>query len=73
MQIVTNARRAGVDATILRVGQLCGSSEDGTWAMSESEWVPALVKASVAVGCMPALEGVSFVVYLRLCSSLPQS
>ena len=54
-----------MDATILRVGQLCGSSEDGSWAMSESEWVPTLVKASVSVGCMPALEGVSHSAYLQ--------
>ncbi|CAL1703601.1 unnamed protein product [Somion occarium] len=55
--ILAKASRAGaVTATSLRVGQVSGSTKTGAW--NTSEWVPSIVKSSVALGCLPALEGV---------------
>ncbi len=45
--------KAGVPSTILRVGQIAGPlSSKGVW--NEDEWVPALVKSSKALGCLPS-------------------
>ena len=45
--------KAGVLSTILRVGQIAGPlSSKGVW--SEHEWVPALIKSSKALGCLPS-------------------
>lgn len=45
--------RAGVLSTILRVGQIAGPlSSNGVW--NEDEWVPALIKSSKALGCLPS-------------------
>jgi len=42
----------GVASTILRVGQIAGPlSSNGVW--NEDEWVPALIKSSKALGCLP--------------------
>lgn len=45
-------RLAWVTSTILRVGQIAGPvSSKGKW--NEVEWVPALVKSSKTLGCLP--------------------
>jgi len=45
--------KAGVSSTILRVGQIAGPlSSEGVW--NEDEWVPALIKSSKALGCLPS-------------------
>lgn len=45
-----------VEPTIVRIGQLSGSRETGFW--SSKEHLPALIKASQAIGAMPDLQGV---------------
>ncbi|THU85276.1 NAD(P)-binding protein [Dendrothele bispora CBS 962.96] len=45
-----------IDHTCLRIGQLCGGrSPNGYWATSD--WVPAMVKSSVAIGALPESYG----------------
>lgn len=43
-------------STIVRICQLSGSV-NGTWRVSE--WVPSMVSASIALGCLPDASGVS--------------
>ncbi|KAJ7615659.1 putative aminoadipate reductase [Mycena polygramma] len=41
-----------LDATSFRIGQVCGSTSNGSW--STSDWVPAIVKSSIALGNFPS-------------------
>ncbi|KAL8935232.1 MAG: hypothetical protein Q9216_005528 [Gyalolechia sp. 2 TL-2023] len=42
----------GISSTILRVGQIAGPlTSGGKW--NEDEWVPALIKSSKSLGCLP--------------------
>lgn len=44
--------QTGVSSTILRVGQIAGPLlSKGKW--NEDEWVPALIKSSQSLGCLP--------------------
>ncbi|EKM60508.1 uncharacterized protein PHACADRAFT_246502 [Phanerochaete carnosa HHB-10118-sp] len=53
--ILSAAREKGVLATALRMGQACGPKETGAWGTTE--WMPILVKSSIALGGLPALDG----------------
>ncbi|KIP07411.1 hypothetical protein PHLGIDRAFT_105771 [Phlebiopsis gigantea 11061_1 CR5-6] len=53
--ILGKAAENGLDCTVLRLGQTCGPSATGAWATTE--WVPILVKSSIALGMLPALDG----------------
>ncbi|KAL6300002.1 hypothetical protein BKA93DRAFT_741263 [Sparassis latifolia] len=55
-EVLANARKVGFTTTTLRIGQICGSAESGSW--NTSEWVPSLVKSSMSLGCLPKLDGV---------------
>ncbi|THG96088.1 hypothetical protein EW026_g5678 [Hermanssonia centrifuga] len=54
-QLLTKAAENGLETTILRVGQVCGSKATGAWNVTD--WVPIFVKSSLAIGCLPELEG----------------
>ncbi|KAJ7615673.1 putative aminoadipate reductase [Mycena polygramma] len=43
---------SGLDATSFRIGQIRGSTSNGSW--STSDWVPAIVKSSIALGNFPS-------------------
>ncbi|KAF8215602.1 hypothetical protein K438DRAFT_1748527 [Mycena galopus ATCC 62051] len=43
---------SGLNTTSFRIGQLCGSVKNGAWATSD--WVPAMVKSSIALGNFPS-------------------
>ncbi|KAJ7855599.1 hypothetical protein B0H14DRAFT_3645801 [Mycena olivaceomarginata] len=43
---------SGLDATSFRIGQICGSTKNGGW--STTDWVPAIVKSSIALGNFPS-------------------
>ncbi|CAL1709603.1 unnamed protein product [Somion occarium] len=45
-----------LDATSLRVGQVSGSTKTGAW--NTAEWIPSIIKSSIALGCLPTLDGV---------------
>lgn len=40
---------------VLRIGQISGG-KNGAW--NTSDWVPALIKSSIALRCLPQLHGV---------------
>ncbi|KAJ7085159.1 putative nonribosomal peptide synthetase [Mycena belliarum] len=42
---------SGLQATSFRIGQITGSTRNGAWATTD--WVPALVKSSIALGAFP--------------------
>ncbi|KAJ6491913.1 acetyl-CoA synthetase-like protein [Mycena sanguinolenta] len=43
---------SGVEATSFRIGQISGSASNGAW--STTDWVPAIVKSSIALGNFPS-------------------
>ncbi|KAJ7360798.1 hypothetical protein DFH08DRAFT_951448 [Mycena albidolilacea] len=43
---------SGLEATSFRIGQVTGSSSNGAW--STTDWVPAIVKSSTALGNFPS-------------------
>ncbi|KAG7093077.1 putative NRPS-like protein biosynthetic cluster, variant 2 [Marasmius oreades] len=49
--VLRASRERGLCAVIARVGQVCGSSENGAW--STQEWAPALIQGSAKLGCIP--------------------
>ena len=49
--ILAKAAAPGLDTTTVRIGQVCGSETTGVW--STREWVPTLVKSSIALGALP--------------------
>lgn len=56
-RIIDRACKSGLRATILRGGQLSGSTTDGYWA--PSEYIPSLFRVSKKLGCLPAQLPVS--------------
>lgn len=56
-RLITLAAESNVwSPTIVRIGQVSGS-ENGAWRTSE--WLPSMVSASIALGCVPDTSGVS--------------
>ncbi|KAF8816011.1 putative aminoadipate reductase [Phlegmacium glaucopus] len=47
---------SGIDACSLRIGQISGGYSNGAWAITD--WVPILVKSSLALGVLPLANGV---------------
>ncbi|KAF7341014.1 Acetyl-CoA synthetase-like protein [Mycena sanguinolenta] len=43
---------SGLEATSFRIGQISGSASNGAW--STTDWVPAIVKSSIALGGFPS-------------------
>ncbi|KAJ7705888.1 male sterility protein-domain-containing protein [Mycena olivaceomarginata] len=41
-----------LEATSFRIGQVCGSTSNGAW--STTDWVPTIVKSSIALGNFPS-------------------
>ena len=55
-KLLDRAADSGLETTSLRIGQTCGSAATGAWGISE--WVPIVVKSSIAIGRLPDLAGV---------------
>ncbi|KAJ6472500.1 putative aminoadipate reductase [Mycena sanguinolenta] len=49
--------RSGLPFASLRIGQISGSANTGAWATSD--WLPILVKSSLALRCIPLAEGLA--------------
>ncbi|KAG6847388.1 hypothetical protein H0H93_008505, partial [Arthromyces matolae] len=47
--------KSGVQALSLRIGQISGGVPNGAWATTD--WVPILVKSSLALGALPSATG----------------
>lgn len=56
-QILGAASACGIAATAVRMGQACGPKATGAWGTTE--WMPIMVKSGLALGCLPAVRGVS--------------
>ena len=56
LQVLDQARRNGLECTSLRIGQICGSKSTGAWGTTE--WIPIIVKSSLALSMLPDLDGV---------------
>ena len=50
------AEQIGMVATVLRVGQIIGDSEQGTWNTTEA--IPLMIQSAVTMGALPALDEV---------------
>ncbi|KAJ7624410.1 putative aminoadipate reductase [Roridomyces roridus] len=46
---------SGLQTTSFRIGQVSGSASNGSW--TTSDWVPAIVKSSLALGAYPSAPG----------------
>ncbi|KAF8878948.1 putative aminoadipate reductase [Infundibulicybe gibba] len=47
---------SGLQATSFRIGQISGGLPNGAWATTD--WIPILVKSSLALGALPSAAGV---------------
>jgi thioester reductase-like protein len=57
-QIVHRAAKdAGVDARVLRIGQLVGDSKIGEW--NTTEGIPLMIQTAITLGALPKLDEVS--------------
>ncbi|KAH8102700.1 hypothetical protein BXZ70DRAFT_929500 [Cristinia sonorae] len=54
-RVLKNAKESGLDTISVRIGQLSGSTTSGAWNVTD--WVPIIVKSSVALGALPDLPG----------------
>ncbi|KAJ7489600.1 putative aminoadipate reductase [Mycena latifolia] len=52
--------KSGLHSTCFRLGQVCGSLPKGAWATSD--WIPILVKTSLALGRFPLCSGLVSVI-----------
>ena len=57
---VANAE-TGLQSTVVRVGQLTGSI-NGAW--DTNQWVPAMVKSALYLGCLPDGDDVCLIIKL---------
>ena len=54
-RITTAAAKAtGMQARVLRIGQLCGDTRAGIW--NDTEAIPLMIRSALNVGALPALE-----------------
>ena len=51
--------RTPLRSVVVRIGQLCGDSQTGSW--NPWEWFPSIVRSSKVIECLPELKGVSLV------------
>jgi thioester reductase-like protein len=50
------AKHSSLRPIVVRISQISGGI-NGAWNVSD--WVPAMIKSSIALGCLPKLIGVS--------------
>lgn len=55
MVLQAAAKATPLRPMVVRVGQICGGI-NGSW--NTSDWLPSIVKSSIALGCLPDLKGV---------------
>ena len=56
-QLFSKLYSNGLEATSLRVGQVCGSGKSGAWNVTD--WVPVLLKTSLSLGYLPEIKEAS--------------
>ncbi len=53
-RLCQHAQRAGLDARVLRVGQIAGDTQLGQWNATEA--IPLMIRSAVAIGALPTLD-----------------
>jgi len=54
-RLLGQANNKGLETMSLRIGQISGSTRTGAW--NATDWVPIIIKSSIALGCLPDLPG----------------
>jgi thioester reductase-like protein len=53
-RLCQHARQAGLDARVLRVGQIVGDTRHGQWNATEA--IPLMIRSALSIGALPALD-----------------
>jgi len=53
-RLCQHAERAGLDARVLRVGQIVGDTRLGQWNATEA--IPLMIRSAISIGALPALD-----------------
>lgn len=53
-RLCLHARRAGLDARVLRVGQITGDTKQGAWNATEA--IPLMIRSAIGIGALPTLN-----------------
>ncbi|MDB4982557.1 MAG: putative NRPS-like enzyme, partial [Myxococcales bacterium] len=53
-RLCLHARRAGLDARVLRVGQIVGDTRHGAWNATEA--IPLMLRSATSIGALPTLN-----------------
>ncbi len=53
-RLCLHAQRAGLDARVLRVGQIVGDTQQGQWNATEA--IPLMIRSALGIGALPALN-----------------
>jgi thioester reductase-like protein len=53
-RLCQQAERAGLDARVLRVGQIVGDTRLGQWNATEA--IPLMIRSALSIGALPALD-----------------
>ncbi len=52
-RLCLHARQAGLDARVLRVGQITGDTQRGAW--NDTEAIPLMIRSATTIGALPTL------------------
>ncbi len=53
-RLCQHAHQAGLDARVLRVGQIVGDTRQGRWNATEA--IPLMIRSAIGIGALPALD-----------------
>jgi thioester reductase-like protein len=53
-RLCQHAHQAGLDARVLRVGQIVGDTRHGAWNATEA--IPLMIRSAISIGALPALN-----------------
>jgi thioester reductase-like protein len=53
-RLCQHAHQAGLDARVLRVGQIVGDTRQGQWNATEA--IPLMIRSAISIGALPALD-----------------
>ncbi|CUA70556.1 L-aminoadipate-semialdehyde dehydrogenase large subunit [Rhizoctonia solani] len=54
-KLLESARHAGLSTCTVRIGQLTGDINSGSW--STTDWLPSIITSSISIGCLPGATG----------------
>lgn len=53
-RLCQHAEQAGLDARVLRVGQITGDTQQGAW--NDTEAIPLMIRSAISIGALPTLN-----------------